>query len=125
MGIGHPPPGLLVEGLIVPDAHAVGPQKGCCHPPQDWIEAESAHVQAILPEVDALYEALLVDRFVLERAAIVPGSCADRAIYGIAVTTSFLLAENILDEQEAITLEGLDLDRGQPVALHESHVSMR
>ena len=60
VGVGLAPAGLLVQRLIVPDAdgvHAEEARRRLSHP---RVEGEWANVGAVLPEVLALNEGLLV-----------------------------------------------------------------
>ena len=70
MGVGFSAPGFFVEGLFVPDAHRLGPKEIRGHPPQLGVEGMLAYCEGILPKVDALNEALLVEAFFRQGALV-------------------------------------------------------
>ena len=75
--VGLAPAGLLVERLVVPDAgrrrrRAVGRRLG-----DDGMEGQRPDVRAVLPQVLALDEALLVARLLGQRPGVVPAAPGD------------------------------------------------
>ena len=72
--VGDPPAGLLVERLVVPQAHGVDAEqlgRGLAEP---RVERERADVGEVLPQVHALQERLLVAALLRERDGVGRGA---------------------------------------------------
>src|SRR5690606_18939951 len=106
--IGLAAAGLLVERLVVPQAQAVGSDEGGRDRADARVEGERPHVRAVLPEVHALLEALLVERLLGERAPVVRHAARDARVDGRAVALELLVLEHALDDDEAVAAIALD-----------------
>ena len=108
MRIGLAPARLLVERLVVPDPDGVDPEQSGRRFGDDGVERERADVGAVLPEVLALREALLVARLLGQRAGVVPAAPGDGLVDRRPEAGQLVGAQQIGHHHEAVAPEVLD-----------------
>ena len=86
MGIRLPPTGLFVERLVVPDPDRPDPEQPGRRLGDHGMEGQRPHLRAVLPQVLALREALLVARLLGQGPGVVPAAPRDPFVDCGAIT---------------------------------------
>ena len=108
VGVGLPAAALLVQRLVVPEAHGVDAQEAGGGAADERVEAEGADVGGVLPEVLALDEGLLVSSLLGQEAGVVAAAPGHGLVDGGAVPLELVGREEVGDDDEAVAAEGLD-----------------
>ena len=106
--IGLAPARLLVERLVVPDPDGVDPEQSGRRFGDDGMERERADVGAVLPQVLALREALLVARLLGQCAGVVPAAPGDGLVDRRPEAHHLVGAQEIRHHHEPVAPEVLD-----------------
>ena len=111
-------PGLLDQGLVVPDAHAVRPGQFGGHAADAGIQDELLDRGIVLPQVEALDEDVVVEGAIVSPACVVHGAVDDQLavlafayglVHGVAPGLEFLGGEEVIDHDETVGLIGVNL----------------
>ena len=114
--VGDATAGLLVQGLVVPEAHRRSPQQLRREARYPRVERERPDVLVVLPQVDALHEGLLVPALLLDGSCIGARAGRDRVVGGRAELLQLRVGQYLGNDHEAVALERLDRVRVQKVA---------
>ena len=117
-GIG---PGLLDQGLVVPDAHAVRPGQFGGHPADAGIQDEVLDRRVVLPQIEALDEDVVIEGTAVFPAIVVRAAFDDQLavlapahglVHGVAPGLQFRGREEVIDHDKTVGLIGVNLGLG-------------